>query len=508
MARPPSAFCFPQGFQPVHTPQSVAWHSRFSADEIALLQRVQDGMPLVADLSRADMKLVIRQGDEGLIIAQAMPHSITSLYRQSWQGHTLPLVEYPMLAAGLTGGRIPGENRHNLLDQGTPIVEQVLPVFSADGRILAVVQVETNLIAWERHRRRHQVFRTAINWLQAMLLRGDLADALPLTPFGEWDGVVFVDKDLIIRYVSGIANNLYRRLNYLTDLHGTHVGDLHTKDELLARQAMATRTCLEHEVKEGNRYWKRKALPLLVYKTGRWPLLRSAAQPVLRGVLILVHDETEEREKAIELAVKSTMIKEVHHRVKNNLQTVASILRMQSRRAENAETRQLLSEAVNRVLSVAVIHEFLSRDDDQAINIRDVCQRIVTQTQRAALLPDKQITLRVQGPPIYLPSQQATACALVANELLLNALEHAFKDRAQGSVTLNLADEGDQVVLEVVDDGIGLMPDAEDVPSDSLGLMIVRTLVEGDLKGQLLMTSAAPGTRVVASFKKETRGAA
>ena len=100
---------------------------------------------------------------------------------------------------------------------------------------------------------------------------------------------------------------------------------------------------------------------------------------------------------------------------------------MQSRRSTNPDVQLQLTEAVNRVLAVAVIHEFLSRESDQSINIREVCQRIVTQTQRAAVLPDKEITLRIQGPAIYLPSQQATACALVANELLLNAVEHAFE---------------------------------------------------------------------------------
>ena len=219
----------------------------------------------------------------------------------------------------------------------------------------------------------------------------------------------------------------------------------------------------------------------------------------------MVHDETEEREKAIELHVKSTMIKEVHHRVKNNLQTVASILRMQSRRSDNVEVQTQLNEAVNRVLAVAVIHEFLSRDDDQAINIRDVCQRIVTQTQRAAVTPDKQISLRVQGPAIYLPSQQATACALVANELVLNCLEHAFDDRAEGTVLMLLFDEGDQVMLEVVDDGVGVGEAAEQERPSSLGLTIVRTLVESDLKGSLVMERANPGTRVIVRFRKEVR---
>ncbi|MFZ2486629.1 MAG: histidine kinase N-terminal domain-containing protein [Anaerolineae bacterium] len=484
-----------------------SWRRRLSPAEQTLLTQVESGLPLTADISRADVKLLVQDGDAALVVAQAFPRSIASLYRQSWVGERLPFEDYPLLAAGLREGRRTTEHRRNVLEQGTPIVEQVLPVLSPKGPPLAVLQIETNLIAWERHRRRHQAFRAAVGWLQEMTLRGDLAGAERLSPFGEWDGVVYVDQGLVIRYLSGIANNLYRRLNYLTDLHGKHIGDLNTKDEVLVREALQTLSCQEHEIMEGSRYWTRKVIPLVSHDTSRLPFIPKSTRITPRGALILVHDETEEREKAIELQVKSTMIKEVHHRVKNNLQTVASILRMQSRRSQNSEAQQQLNEAVNRVLAVAVIHEFLSRDDDQAINIRDVCQRIVTQTQRAAVTPDKQIILRVQGPAIYLPSQQATACALVANELLLNALEHAFDGREQGSVLLQLADEGDHVVLEVRDDGIGLVANADREASPSLGLTIVRTLVESDLKGQLLMERADPGTRVVARFKKEVRGA-
>lgn len=464
-------------------------------------------MPLAADVSRADMTLLIQQGDAALVIAQAFPRSIASLYRSSWVGRLLALEEHPRLAAGLREGRRTPEFRRNLLPEGTPIVEQVLPIVNQAGRPIAVLQVETNLIAWERHRRRHSSFRAAVGWLQEMTLAGELASAQSLSPFGEWDGILYVDQNLIIRYLSGIANNLYRRLGYLTDLHGKHIGDQNTKDELLVREAIQSRECREHEVLEGSRYWTRKVVPLWGADPARWPFGARPTKITPRGALVMVHDETEEREKALELHVKSTMIKEVHHRVKNNLQTVASILRMQSRRSADAEVQTQLNEAVNRILAVAVIHEFLSHDDDQAINIRDVCQRIVTQTQRAALAPDKQIALRVQGPAIYLPSQQATACALVTNELLLNCLEHAFTGREQGNVLLELTDQGDQVVIEVIDDGIGLAEPAGAEPSSSLGLTIVRTLVEGDLKGQFQMSRADPGTRVVIRFPKEARGA-
>ena len=481
--------------------QDTSYAAGLTAEDAELLQRVQSGLSITADLSRADICMVVGTDDGLQVVAQAFPHSITSLYKQSWVGRLLPYDENPLLMAALTQGRH-GHTQVNLLEQGTPVVLQAFPVVSPAGRVIAALKVETNLIAWERQNRRDDIFQKAVVWLQRMALRGELAGATELSPFSEWDGVVFVDALYKIRYVSGIANNLYRRLGYLDNLQGKHIGDLQTKDVHLLAEAFRTGRCQEQEVMEGSRYWTRKVVPVWTTGSSWWPFGNGNAGKVTqRGALVLVHDETDQREKARQLAVLSTMIKEVHHRVKNNLQTVASILRMQGRRTDDPEIRLQLTEAVNRVMAVAVIHEFLSREDDQMINVRDVCQRIITQTQRAAVAPGKLINMSVQGPPIYLPSQQATACALVANELVLNALEHAFHGRDSGAVSLQLTDKGDQMALVVTDDGIGLPEDAEQL--DSLGLTIVRTLVEGDLKGEFTMERAQPGTRACVTFKKD-----
>jgi two-component sensor histidine kinase len=177
------------------------------------------------------------------------------------------------------------------------------------------------------------------------------------------------------------------------------------------------------------------------------------------------------------------MIQEVHHRVKNNLQTIAGLLRMQIRRVESEEAKLALDEALNRILSVAVIHEFLSSKGSNIINIKEVCGRIVSQFQQGMLSPDKQIDFKLAGDPIFLPARQATACSLIINELIQNSLEHGFEGRPQGRIMVNLADNGEQVIITVSDDGTGV-PDGFSLDqAKSLGLQIVRILVEDDLKG-------------------------
>jgi two-component sensor histidine kinase len=194
-------------------------------------------------------------------------------------------------------------------------------------------------------------------------------------------------------------------------------------------------------------------------------------------------------QKQRELNVKSVIIQEVHHRVKNNLQNIAAILRIQARRCENEEAKQHLTDAVNRVLSMSVIHEFLSQDEHRAINLRDVCQRIANQVAEVSRNPEQEVEILIDGPNIRLPASQATPAAMVINELLLNAVEHGLGKRSRGAITITLSDLGDSVRLVVEDDGSGLPPNFNPGQSRSLGLQIVHTLVTDDLKGALQMES-------------------
>ncbi|MGL4648371.1 MAG: sensor histidine kinase, partial [Caldilineaceae bacterium] len=224
-------------------------------------------------------------------------------------------------------------------------------------------------------------------------------------------------------------------------------------------------------------------------------------------VLVLLHNATEAVAKQRELNVKSALIQEVHHRVKNNLQNIAAILRMQARRSESEETQQHLTDAVNRVLSMSVIHEFLSQSDSRSINVREVCLRIANQVKEVSRNPEQEIEVRVTGPNIRLPASQATPISMVINELLLNALEHGMKGRAQGIISIALTDLGDSVRLEVCDDGEGLPPDFSRQQTLSLGLQIVRTLVTDDLKGSIRWESLGGETVGAAEAPSEAGSA-
>ena len=476
--------------------------------ERELLENVGRGMAITADLSRSDL-LLVRPVDAGRVevIAEAHPHSIQSLYDVRLEGVVLTRQEAPAILDAWRRSRSVRVQR-DFYASGAPIIQEVHPIPGLDGRPAAFLSSETSLIQLERHRSRHVSFRRAVQWVKAMCIRGELAASEGLSPFSEWDGVLLVDPQRRITYLSGIANNLYRRLGYMEDLRGRKLASLNTGDDEMVLAALESRKPLEREALEGSRIWIRKVLPVWSPRHPRgW--LQAATGRVGRpggvgGVLIMVRDATEERRKRQELEVKITMIQEVHHRVKNNLQTIAAMLRMQARRTKEEEALVAINEAISRILSVAVIHEFLSHDERQAINIRDVCQRIINQSRQVTAAPGARLVFAVEGPAMYLPSQQATACALVVNELIQNAVEHGFEKKKHGHIHVRLSDGGDQVRLEVRDDGDPLPAEFDlDKPS-SLGLQIVRSLVEGDLHGTLRLETQGSEVAATVVFPKVT----
>lgn len=483
-------------------------------EDITFLEELEKNLGILADLSRADVLMYCPcPADRAVLVAQARPHSILPIHADSVLEQEATYVGEPAVIRALSEGRRGlTEVRRAIAKRSSPpkaapVVQETYPIQAEDGRVIAALCIETNLIEQERHRRRSKVFQKALRQFQQTVMAGQLHGAEDLTPFAEHDGVLVIDTQRRIQYVSGIATNLYRKLGYAGDLLKRRVEDLELDDHTLAAEAMEQRHCFEGELQVGDLVWVKKAIPFFS-PVGRvrklLPLSPSSWR--LEGVILTIRDETEARRQEDELRVKVAMIQEIHHRVKNNMQTIASLLRLQSRRAKSEEVQRALQEGINRILSVAVIHEFLAHQDARVINIRDVSQRIINQVQEGVLDSERGIRLDLRGPNIYLPTQPATVCALVINELLQNALEHGYERQEGGTVTVNLRDDGEQVTISVDDDGVGLPKEFDLAETSSLGLQIVKTLAEGDLKGSFELYGRDNGVSAVVTFPKHTQG--
>lgn len=237
-----------------------------------------------------------------------------------------------------------------------------------------------------------------------------------------------------------------------------------------------------------------------------------------KRIIVVIEDITQLKQKDEELRVKAAVIKEIHHRVKNNLQTIASLLRLEQRRAGTEETKVALRDSINRISSIALVHEYLSGQGTELVDMEVLGNGVFRTVMSSMKTPELQLTMNFSAEDLRIPSQQAASMALVLNELLQNALEHGFENRRTGVLEAKIervrenvaagaetekevpaADDRNKkensitLLLQVEDDGVGL-PEGFDIQNTkSLGLKIVQTVVQSDLKGTFTIQAGADG---------------
>jgi two-component sensor histidine kinase len=227
--------------------------------------------------------------------------------------------------------------------------------------------------------------------------------------------------------------------------------------------------------------------------------LMPAGVPI--GALVLVRDVTEVRRRDRALVTKDATIREIHHRVKNNLQTVAALLRLQARRVETPSAKAALEESVRRVASIALVHETLSMSSDEAVEFDGIVDRVAAAAAEVGTTAS-QVTMRRKGTFGVLPAEMATSLVMVLNELLINAVEHGFPEidgvGTEGEVVVSAHRQRKQLHVTVADNGRGLPEGFTADAGGRLGLQIVRALATGELRGSIeLRTRSGGGTEAV-----------
>lgn len=216
------------------------------------------------------------------------------------------------------------------------------------------------------------------------------------------------------------------------------------------------------------------------------------------GTLLMLSDTTEVRDMQQEVINKSTVIREIHHRVKNNLQTIASLLRLQSRRSANGLVEKALLESINRISSIALIHEALSKEGKNTVNIKDCVKSIMSMVLANMLEPGKSIKGELTGQDIFLNSSQASSVSLCITELLQNAVEHAFVIRKKGNILVAIDQIGGEVIITIEDDGVGFQ--GRKAKGNSLGLQIIDMITTENLKGSFRLEGHTYGSKAEIRF--------
>jgi two-component sensor histidine kinase/PAS domain-containing protein len=481
----------------------LAEHTSLTGAAAEHLQKVVAEWQLLSDLSFADFLLWVPVADGGgragehLCVAHARPTTAPTAHPEDVVGSFVDPKDHPQLRRAATERRIcREEDPHWYL--GVPVRREVIPV-TFGGTVIGALSRETNLAVPRVPSPLEIAYLGSAADLCQMVADGTFPSAEPTadvhTSPRVGDGLIRLDASGTVIFASPNALSAYHRMGHAADLVGVRLAPL--TRSLIADPFDATevakqvRSALDGQPSMRTEAESRRGATVLF----RALPLRPMDQPA--GALVLVRDVTEVKRRDRALMSKDATIREIHHRVKNNLQTVAALLRLQSRRTSSPEAKEALAESVRRVAAIAMVHETLSMSVDERVDLDDLLDKVIPMVGDVAAA-ETQVKVRRSGTFGVVSAELAAPLVMVLTELVQNAIEHAYPQSAGGEVTLSAERSARWLDVVIADDGKGLPRGFSLERTEGLGLQIVRTLVDSELRGSLSLRPRKPrGTEAV-----------
>lgn len=475
----------------------IGEHSDLSGEDATWLAGLVDQWDVLADLSFSDLILWVPDVDDNVFwaAAQCRPTTGPTALEDDVVGEDIAYDPESLVVEAYLSHEICGTSG-NKLHAGIPVDVHAVPILRGE-RVIAVVEIHTNRMGVRAPGALEDTYLETATQVMEMLreARFPTPGDKPV-PWGTprvGDGSLRVNAGGVITFASPNAMSAFRRLGWTGDLLGDRLAVIldsfrHARREPV--EEVEPPLLSEDRVRETE------------LETGLGAM-RVRSQPLWRhgepsGWFVTCRDVTDLRTRERELVTKDATIREIHHRVKNNLQTVAALLRLQARRTPSEEASNALADAQKRVAAIAVVHEILSQGFDTTVSFDEVADRLMTMVRDVATTRSKVAMTRI-GSFGSIPADVATNLSLVFTEVVQNALEHGLGDRP-GQVVVT-ADQREGVLsVEVANDGETLPPGFSPGSSHSLGLSIVTTLV-ADLDGTFVMERGPEGVGTLAKLE-------
>ena len=476
--------------------------SPLDGDQKRRIRELTADWQLLADLSFADLILWVplrkdfKSWPTGYVaVAHIRPTTAATVFPQDVIGDEIAWGARPRNDQALSGAEIVRDAQPEKFGE-LLIKEETIPVIFEE-QVIAVISRHRNAELMRQPSRLELNYREVAHNVYRMVAEG----TFPYTEHSELfdsavrvgDGLIRLDVSGAIIYASPNAKSAFNRMGLAGELDGNLLGEIARKVSQIQREAheeamevsLSGRSLRRVEI-ENNR----GTIDLLVL-----PLLAGGDRI---GAIVLLQNVTELRRRERELVTKDATIREIHHRVKNNLQTVSALLRLQSRRIEDPAASAALNEAVRRIASIALVHETLSSSTEASVAFDDVLDRLITHALE--LSPRMgELNIARTGELGSLDPRIATPLSLVVTELIHNALEHGLAESgANLKVEVSRLEDAAQIVI--FDDGVGLPDGFTILESANLGLQIVRTLTENELKGTINLIRTTRGTEAQLNF--------
>jgi two-component sensor histidine kinase len=471
-------------------------------DQASRIRELVADWQLLADLSFADLILWVPIRKDvsmwptgHIAVAHIRPTTTSTVFINDVIGDEVLWGAKPAIDEALSGDEIVKSSDPEKIGEMLVKTETIPVTF--EGQVIAVVSTHRNVEHSRGSGKLESNYREVAQQLFQMVAQGSFpykdAGSLfePAPRVG--DGLIRLDANSAISFASPNAKSAFSRMGWRGDLEGRNLGEVAEQVVIASPNAseQAVRSRLNGKQLQRVEIDNQGAtIDLLVL-----PLIVGTDKI---GAIVLLQNVTELRRRDRELVTKDATIREIHHRVKNNLQTVSALLRLQSRRIEDPAAAAALDEAVRRIASIAVVHETLSNSTQTTVAFDEVLSSLVTHALE--LSPRMgELTIERNGEIGSLESRVATPLSLVVTELIHNALEHGLY-KSGTKLRIELQRYSNEGLVTISDDGVGLPEGFDLVTSSNLGLQIVRTLTENELKGELKLESTDKGTQAKLRF--------
>jgi two-component system, sensor histidine kinase PdtaS len=479
-------------------------HARLDTEGVAHLQRLVASWGPLADLCFADLLLFVpvagHDGNRFVVVGQIRPTTNQTVYRKDFVGTQVDDVTRPLVARAYRTGEIV-EGEINLAPEHERVRVLTIPV-CWKGEVIGVCSRESLPSIGRQPGELERTYVAVFQRFARMISRGafpfDAENVETEVAPRVGDGALVLGPDARVQYASPNAVSALHRIGVHASTDGVRLGEIGL-EEAAIRTSFETAMPVTEEIERG---------PDTTVLLRCMPLIDEGE---VTGALLLLRDISELRRRDRLLISMDATIREIHHRVKNNLQTISSLLRLQGRRLESPEAKVAIEESVRRIRSIALVHETLSRETGDDVAFNEIVRPLVRMVEEGLLTPERPMRFTVDGDAGKLPARLATPLAVVLTELLQNAVDHAFPEPPdgetadEGRVVVSLDNDDEVLRLTVVDNGVGLPADFSIDSSTGLGLSIVRSLVVSQIEGSISMSTrpsgeapehGGPGTRV------------
>ena len=456
-----------------------------TSDEIEHIHHLAGDWHPLADVSFSDLFLILQTKDGGSIIAaHCRPATAATIEGDDVVGTAAPAEVNDEIQQCFATGERRSFN-------GAGLKFQFVPVAPKSGKVIAVLAVVTMAVADRVPDQVQTNYTTITDSLLSMISRGEFpAEDAPSnfrhgTPRVS-DGLIHLDADGVVLYASPNASSAFHRLGVPRLLPGTVLAETVT-------DIMEYSTSVD------------EMLPVVIMGRGTWitelesrgvvvslRAIQLTDRGVRTGAMLLCRDVTELRRSERELMTKDAMIREINHRVKNNLQTVSALLRLQSRGRTDPGAKQRLDDAQRRIYTVSMVHEALARTGADTVDFDETFSRLMRLAAGVAAT-GQQVRTTFEGSFGKVHAEEATSLAVVLNEIVTNAVEHGLKGR-DGTITVRAERDNDQLDILIVDDGVGIKSGER---GSGLGTQIVETMIKSDLLGSISWNPGDEGGTVV-----------